>query len=64
MPQVCEMCGANWPLALAHSKKRRMITTREDYFTVALLCQTCHEQIEFSGHENMEQSVLDIIARR
>lgn len=64
MPQVCEVCGANWPIALAHSKKRRYILTREDYFTVALLCQAHHEELEFSGHENMEKGILEIIARR
>ena len=64
MPTACEVCGATWPVALAHSKKRRMIQDRDDYFEVALLCQTCHEEVEFSGHENMERAIKEIIAAR
>jgi len=59
-----EGSGATWPVALAHSKKRRMIQDRDDYFEVALLCQTCHENVEFSGHENMERAIREIIERR
>jgi len=60
----CEICGGTFGLALAHSLKRRFITTREQYFEVALLDQKCHERIEFSGHENMEAEVKRIIEAR
>jgi len=60
----CEICGDTFGQALAHSKKRRYIYTKEDYFTVCLLCQKCHTKIEHSGHENMEREILAIIARR
>ena len=60
----CEICGDTFGQALAHSKKRRFIDTKELYWTVALLCQACHTRIEHSGHENMEREILAIIERR
>ena len=60
----CELCGGSFGLALAHSKKRRMIENKDDYWEVSLLCQTCHERIEFSGHEAMEAEVKRIIESR
>ncbi len=60
----CEQCFGTFGLSLAHSKKRRFIYTREDYWEVALLCQLCHENIEHSGHENMANEVRRIIANR
>ncbi len=60
----CELCGDTFGQALAHSKKRRMIENKEDYWTVALLCQKCHTIIEHSGHANMEREILAIIERR
>ena len=60
----CEICGDTFGQALAHSKKRRFIYTKEDYFTVCLLCQKCHTKIEHSGHENMEREILAIIEAR
>lgn len=60
----CELCGGTFGLALAHSKKRRFIQTREDYFEVALLCQSCHDNLEFGGHERMAEKIREIIRRR
>ena len=69
-PQQCERCGSGFALSFAHSKKRRMIASKEDYFTVCLLCQGCHHFIEYGDldnagtHERMEKEILAIIANR
>lgn len=60
----CEQCYGTFGLSLAHSKKRRFIENKADYWEVALLCQTCHTNIEYSGHENMANVVREIIANR
>lgn len=60
----CERCNGNFALSFAHRVKRRFITTAEELMTVALLCQKCHEQIEFSGHENMRIAIDAIIEKR
>jgi len=60
----CELCFGTFGLAFAHSKKRRLITTDEDWEEVALLCQPCHEKIEFSGHDNMAEAIRAIITER
>ena len=60
----CELCSGVFGLSFAHSKKRRFIQTDEDWNEVALLCQKCHERIEFSGHEEMYKSITDIIKWR
>lgn len=60
----CEVCFGTFGLAFAHSKKRRFILTDEDWEQVALLCQPCHEKIEFSGHDSMYEAILDIISKR
>lgn len=60
----CEICGSTFGQALAHSKKRRMIENKTDYWEVALLCVTCHADIEYSGHENMANTVRQIITNR
>lgn len=58
------MCHGTFGLSFAHSKKRRFIQTDEDWEEVALLCQPCHQKIEFSGHENMYEAVRRIIENR
>lgn len=60
----CEVCYGTFGLSFAHSKKRRFIQTEEDWREVALLCQPCHEKIEFSGHENMYEAIRKIIGGR
>lgn len=63
----CEVCGSDWALGFAHRFKRRFIVNEiaEDELTVvALLCNSCHDKIEFSGHENMKKAIDDIIKNR
>lgn len=60
----CEMCNGSFALSFAHSKKRRFIYTDDDWEEVALLCQTCHDRIEHSGHDNMYNSVMEVIRNR
>ena len=60
----CEICQGTFGLSFAHSKKRRFIQTDEEWMEVALLCQPCHEKIEFSGHEAMYKAITDIIKSR
>ena len=60
----CELCYGTFGLSFAHSKKRRFIQTEEDWREVALLCQPCHEKIEFSGHEEMYNAITKIIGGR
>lgn len=60
----CELCQGTFGLAFAHSKKRRFIQTDEDWYHVALLCQPCHQQIEFSGHDEMFEAINQIINNR
>lgn len=60
----CELCGGTFGLSFAHSKKRRFIQTDEDWYEVALLCQKCHETVEFAGHEEMYRAIREIIERR
>jgi len=60
----CEVCYGTFALSFAHSKKRRFLQTEEDWREVALLCQPCHEKIEFSGHEEMYNAIIKIIGDR
>jgi hypothetical protein len=62
--QRCEICQGTFALSFAHRLKRRFITTEEELMAVALLCQKHHEEIEFSGHENMYQAITKIIEQR
>lgn len=64
LPQRCEICGGTFGLALAHSKKRRFILTKEDFFECAALCQTCHTDVEYGSHERMETTIKELIERR
>lgn len=58
-------CMRTFGNSLAHSKKRRFITTREDYWEVGLACQKCHEYLDnVLSHEDMEAEVKRIIERR
>lgn len=58
----CEVCGTDNYLSFAHRLKRRDITTDEELRTVALLCITDHERIEYGG--NMFDDINEIINRR
>jgi hypothetical protein len=60
----CEKCHSDFALGFAHRLKRRFITDREELMTVALLCNDCHSEIEYSGHENMYRDITAIIESR
>jgi hypothetical protein len=62
-------CEAQWPgclknnfLSFAHRMKRRFIKTQEELETVCLLCQNCHDRIEYDP--NMYEIITGVIARR
>ncbi len=58
-------CMQTFGQALAHSKKRRFITTKEDYEEVGLACIKCHEKLDLVlSHEEMEAEVKRIIESR
>jgi hypothetical protein len=60
----CEICGDNFALSFAHSRKRRFITTMALLREVALLCHICHETVEHSGHEQMFTTITSLISSR
>lgn len=54
--RTCELkldgrCTHSIYLTLAHTKKRRNITTEADLRRVVLACQHCHEIIEYKSQE-------------
>jgi len=58
-------CMQTFGQALAHSRKRRYITSKEQYWEVGLACQKCHEHLDnVLSHEEMESEVQRIIQRR
>lgn len=58
-------CMRTFGNALAHSRKRRFIDSKEAYWEVGLACQKCHEVLDQKmTHEEMEQAVKDVIDRR
>lgn len=68
-PRYCELgfegCMGTFGLALCHSKKRRFIYTKEDYWEVCAGCVKCHEVLDLKmSHEDMERTVREVIARR
>lgn len=60
----CEVCNGDFSLGFAHRLKRRFVRDDAEIMTVALLCQKCHERIEFSGHEQMFDAINQIISNR
>lgn len=60
----CEICNGNFALGFAHRLKRRFIVTDEEKRSVALLCQLCHDTIEFSGHTKMFVKITEVIEKR
>ena len=62
----CELryddCWRTNALSFAHSKKRRFIESQEQLEECALLCQVCHDRIEYSP--NMYEIVRRVIASR
>jgi hypothetical protein len=58
-------CFGTYGLSVAHSKKRRFIRTKEEFFQVIAACQFCHQQLdEYMTHAQMEAKVLEIIENR
>lgn len=58
-------CVGSFGLSPAHSKKRRFIRTKEDYFEVVAACQNCHQQLDQKmSHTEMEAKVKEIINAR
>lgn len=67
--EYCEFrfpgCFGTYGLAPAHSKKRRFIDSKEEYFEVAAACLHCHRELdEKMSHSDMKQAVKDAIRRR
>ncbi len=76
----CELnlkgCTKNYYLGFAHSKKRKEIATEQperdrELAEVALLCTSCHQQIEYlpstdleTGHGRMYRIITNIINNR
>jgi hypothetical protein len=66
---TCEVrfqgCFGTFGLAPAHSRKRRMIENKEQFFEVVAACQFCHRKLdEQMSHAEMEQTVKQIINNR
>lgn len=58
-------CLGGWLCGLAHSRKRRKIENKEQFFEVVLACVKCHEWLDnILSHEEMEAKVKEIIAKR
>lgn len=58
-------CMGRFGLALCHSKKRRYVLTKADYFEVCAGCVKCHEQMDNNmSHEAMADKVREIIEKR
>ena len=56
----CEICNAAFPLGFAHRRKRRHITDENELRVVALLCNPCHETIEYGGDMfNQINAIID-----
>lgn len=56
-------CLGNWPLGLAHTKKRRHLS-KDELGMVALLCQYCHDTLEHGDQKVMFSTITDIINAR
>ena len=60
----CEICGSDFGLSFAHSRKRRNISG-DELFEVALLCiEPCHRQLELLPEAEMTLKIKEIIAFR
>ena len=59
-----EGCGSTFGLAHAHRMKKRYITTREEWLSVARLCQTHHDLLEYGDKQVMFNTITAIIENR
>ncbi len=58
-------CFGTYGLAPAHSRKRREIENKEQYFEVVAACLNCHRKLdEQMTHGEMERTVKQIISSR
>lgn len=67
--EYCEVrlegCFGTFGLAPAHSRKRREIETKDQFFEVVAACLNCHRKLdEQMSHEEMEATVKQIITSR
>lgn len=60
----CESCGESFNLRFCHRMKRRFINDEQELRYVALLCERCDYNTEFSGHENLYKAITAIVERR
>lgn len=60
----CEICGTDFGLSFAHSKKRKDIYTEQDWKECALLCIPDHEVFERMPPPEMTVGIREIINRR
>jgi hypothetical protein len=68
-PEYCEVrfqgCFGTYGLAPAHSRKRRKIESKAQFFEVVAACLFCHRQMdEKMSHDEMESTVQRIIKQR
>jgi hypothetical protein len=66
---TCEVrfkgCWGTYGLAPAHSRKRRKIESKDQYFEVVAACLYCHRKLdEQMSQDEMEATVKQIIANR
>lgn len=68
LPQVCELqyenCLGGMFLTLAHSKRRRKIENAEQLKELIYACSKCHELLDALPHNETEEIVKKIIAKR
>lgn len=67
--ETCEVrfegCWGTYGLSPAHSRKRRKIENKEQFFEVVAACQFCHRTLdEKMSQDEMEQIVKTIIVNR
>lgn len=67
--EYCEVrfpkCFGTYGLSPAHSRKRKDIKTKEQFFEVVAACESCHNKLDREmSHEEMERVVKEIIANR
>jgi len=59
-----EGCGSTFGLAHAHRTKKINVTTREEWLTVARLCQVHHELLEHGDKQVMWDTITKIVESR
>jgi len=57
----CESCGTSYGLSIAHARKQRFITTRDEYFRAAILCLPEHQSLDEATGENVHERMAEFI---